>query len=415
MTKIYSLNSRLKCIFLFFAISLIAQISLAQEITFRFTNPETDCNNYILCYDAEAQMDQTGVLLDELNIRFYIDDEVFVLHELTDPDPNYFLETGGESFTGTSGSGQSFFGFEGEFIYIIDNLKRVGVNGTEIEVAPNWTYLFKACFSEADPLDFCPHYLGLCPPIVWDHDIDGSGFGDGSDGIEALAVNPNGGPGLAIDEAVINTNWDYYLPDPSLGECAPLCVEPIPELLFLNINDSDCQNIQITWTAEEEIGNAGTYYIQRRYAGMTDWNKVGELESYANGIKNKFEFHDRSNKRISDKIYYRLLFIDLFGEVEIVGEKEIELSCSQFSQLSIFPNPAREQITAEYTGSIETLLIRNIYDSDGNLIQRKKLEAFEVEDFYSETIDISYLIPGSYFIEFISGTKNACASFEKIE
>ena len=141
-------------------------MSLAQDITFRFTNPFTVCNYFIVCYDAEAQMDQAGVLLDELNIRFYIDDEVFVLRELTDPDPNYFLETGGESYTGVSGSGQSFFGFEGEFIYIIDNLKRLGVNGTEIEVAPNWTYLFKACFDEADPLDFCPHYTGLYPPVV---------------------------------------------------------------------------------------------------------------------------------------------------------------------------------------------------------------------------------------------------------
>ena len=228
-------------------------------------------------------------------------------------------------------------------------------------------------------------------------------------------MNPNGGPGIALDEAVINTNWDYYAPDPSLGECAPLCIEPIPELLSLNIDDTDCQNIQITWISEEEIGNSGSYSIQRRYTGNTDWTKIGAIESYASEAKNKFVFNDKSNTRISNKIYYRLVFIDLFGESEAVGEKEIDLSCLQFSQLSIFPNPSKEQINIEYTGSTGTMLLRSIYNSNGTLIQSKEIEAIEVEHYYKEKIDVSHFILGSYFIEIDSGSKNECAFFEKIE
>ena len=214
---------------LFFFLIISVKIE-AQELTFRFTDPQLDCSE--LCYDVEAQADITEINLDEFNMRMFIDDCQLNFAEFRNPADFNYLETGGSTLTGVAGSGASEFGFVGDSVYIYDNFKRAGNVTMEVATAPDWSYIFNVCFMASFTCLGNDIDLGtfvntgdseICPSMVFDQDINGSGFAIGSAGIEASYLGPNGET-LVLDEQVIHTNWDYYAPDLSLGECASICV-----------------------------------------------------------------------------------------------------------------------------------------------------------------------------------------------
>ena len=191
-------------LFIFINISLNAQ-----TVNYRFVFAASDCSANELCFNVEAQGDQPSLELDEFNMRMFIDDDVLSFIDFRNPDPLYYLETGGYTQSGITGSG-SFFGFTGEFIYITDNFKRTGAEGIILAQAPAWSYLFQACFNSNEGLAGMSQ---MCAPLVWDHDSDGSGFAIGSDGIESLLVSSVGDASVAVNEAVEFFNWDYFSPN----------------------------------------------------------------------------------------------------------------------------------------------------------------------------------------------------------
>lgn len=199
------LNTALRsiCLLIFFC----PIISQAQEITLQFANPNLDSNQATLCLDVEAHSNQADVFLDQLNVRFFIDDDQLSLDKLQNPDPTMFLQFGNNTVTG---SNQNPFGFNGNFVYVIDNLSRVGNQALELGEGPNnWTYLFEACFDIHPSIDL-DNMDEFCPSLVWDlNEANTGGFFDGSEGVQALALNSGGYPSLFLDETVNQFNWDY--------------------------------------------------------------------------------------------------------------------------------------------------------------------------------------------------------------
>lgn len=400
-------------------LALIYAFSInAQDVTFRFNPPDEFCfplNE--LCLDVEIQADQPGVFLDEVNVRMFIDDARLVLLELRNPDPNYFLETGGTTSTGIPGSG-AFFGFQGEFTYIIDNLKKTGSAGIEIAEAPGWTYLFEACFNNPNNTDFClSGFEGgeVCEYVVWDHDEYGSGFGGGSDGIEALALNPNDGPGLSLNENVINYNWDYNAPDVDLDGCIGCCLLAIPETVDIGLQQIDCRNVKLNWSVREEIGNEGSYFIERRYEDEYNWENIAELKSIAQATFNEFEFIDNTINRKSGSVQYRLRFIDIFKEAEILGKTEIELQCQKESILNVFPNPSKDVLHIEFAAEIKEAIKINIYDTNGKLVFTRTSNLPNPRNYFADVLNLDHLTSGLYLLELINNQTAENVKFQKIQ
>ncbi len=413
-------NLLLLLTFILFAIEISAQ-----NVTFRFANPVMDCAAPQLCYDVEVQSDVAGVDLDEFNMRMYIDNCILEFIDFRNPDPNYFLETGGTTQLGVPGAGQSFFGFTGEFVYIIDNLKRQGVDATEIAVAPAWTYLFQACFSGVTTCNGDPIVNSLitgdanggeiCPPLVYDHDQSGSGFAGGSDGVEALAVNPNGGPGLSLDEAVIHTNWDYFAPDPTLGECAPLCVLSTPSIVSSQIKSDNCDEITLSWIVDGEA-NTDKYIVERRYKGESTWTTLGELAGINTPVAHKYEFKDLGNVRTNVDIFYQIKFVGFDGTSSTVHSITSELRCDVNDVVNVYPNPTKGISTLEFNINSDGVEVQgDVIDVTGKVVLSNVINANLDNGFYVESIDLSKLTSGHYLVRIAKGDQVTSLPIEKID
>ena len=208
-------RSKLQLLSLLFCFTISStQLLKSQDLNFRFIGTELDCDSKVMCFDLEAYANESSVLLDEVNIRFFIDDAQMTLISIHNPPSGYYLEFGNNSSTGVSGAGQSFFGFQGEFQYIKDNLKRIGAIGLEFGVGPqNYTYLMEACFQIVADVDL-DALNSFCPTIVWDKEENGqSGFGTGSEGLQSLAIDPvDPDQSITLTEYVDHYNWDYFNP-----------------------------------------------------------------------------------------------------------------------------------------------------------------------------------------------------------
>ena len=172
----------------------------AQTINYRFDFSNMDCNKNEICYNVQAQAESSDVVLEAFNMRMFIDDAQLSFLEFKAPAANYTLETGGMVSTGVSGSGNTVFGFEGDFVYLTENFQKLEGNAAALQQAPNWSNLFQACFNVNEALDI---EKGFSPSLIWDHKANGKGFAKGSDGIESLVVNTNG-TSFNIEEDVVS-------------------------------------------------------------------------------------------------------------------------------------------------------------------------------------------------------------------
>ena len=401
----------MKCKLLYLTILLFTIISQieAQTVTFRFANPESNCVDSELCYDVEAQTTESGVDLDEFNMRMYIDNCQLEFIDFRNPDPNYELETGGTPQLGVPGAGMSFFNFDGDFVYIIDNLQRSGQGATELAVAPAWTYLFEACFTGVssclgnpilNTLNFGTGPDGLCPSLVFDHDMDGSGFANGSDGVEALAVNPSGGPGLSLVEAVNNTNWYYYAPDPSLGECAPLCGSlAIPTVVHTRLTVNAFNDIDLFWNIESE-SNIDKYIVERRYEGMLYWEAIGELKGMNQSTNYQYHFNDVENYRSNVKVYYQLQCVGFNKSVHPIGNITSTLQCKGKEHLQVYPNPSTGPLSLSFSVFKDQVNVNvDILSANGKLIKSNVIKGNFENGLYEEQINVTNILSGQYFLK----------------
>lgn len=381
----------LACLFIFSNIN-------AQNVTLRFSTPlAVDCPTAsVVCYNIDAQADEPGVLLDELNIRMYIDDDKLSFIDFRNPDPAYFLEAGGTAVTGAAGAGQSFFGFTGEFVYILDNFKRVGATALELGTGANWTYLYQACF-EAANVDW--NTTPVCGPLVWDHDVDGSGFASGSDGVEMIAVNPAGGPGIALEEGVQHTGWTYYMLDPLVGECIfdPCAIIPI-SLSKFTVDSKDCKEVLIEWTTESETNNE-KFIIQRKSEFDATWINVAEVAGQGTTVQtNRYQYYDQDISKVIGTLYYRLIQIDS-DLTESTSNVAIFANNCRNENFHIFPNPTRDYLILELNEVATSQSISlKIFNSVGKQIDFVTINNITGINEISKIHDVSKYTPGQYFI-----------------
>lgn len=381
----------LPCLFIFSNIN-------AQNVTLRFSTPTpVDCPEAtVVCYDVEAQADQPAVLLDELNIRMYIDDDKLTFVDFRNPDPSYFLEQGGTAVTGAAGAGQSFFGFTGEFVYILDNFKRVGATALELATGPDWSYLYQACFESAN-VDWS--VSPVCGPLVWDHDTDGSGFASGSDGVEMIAVNPAGGPGIALEEAVEHTGWTYYMVDPQIGDCIfdPCALIPITLTKF-TVDSDDCKEVLINWSTEAEFNNE-KFVIQRKTEFEAAWTDIAEVAGQGNSTQtHHYQFYDQDITKLTGAVYYRLMQVDSDLATSSSHVAIFDNNCRN-ENFHIFPNPTREYIILELNevASSQSIDLK-IFNSVGKQLDYISINNITGINEISKVLDVSDFAPGQYFV-----------------
>jgi len=357
-------------------------------------------------------------------MRMFIDDCQLTFEEFRNPANFYFLETGGTAITGSAGAGASEFGFEGEFVYAYDNFKRLGNTTTEIDIAPNWTYLFEVCFTasfscQGTDIDFGTFVntgsVDICPSVLFDQDSDGSGFANGSAGIQASYLGPNGEV-LVLEELAIHTNWDYYEPDTSLGECAAVCVLDIPNTIAstIKINDN-CKEAKLSWTSETDE-NVDRYIIEKRYQADQEWEVIGEVISEQCISLCENEFIDYQANKNMGKVFYRVKLKEFNGVEVILKVFSTDIICDDALHANLYPNPTIHYSTLEWFVENEiTQYSINVIDLNGKIVQNYFDKKTFSKGMQRERLDLKILSTGHYLIRIETEEQTISLPFDKIE
>lgn len=143
---------------------------------------------------------------------------------------------------------------------------------------------------------------------------------------------------------------------------------------------------ELNWTTEAEINN--DYFTIEISNDAYNWSIVEHIDGGGNCN------YENNYKILTDKentiVYYRLSQTDFDGTREILQTIALEPSIQHNVKISIYPNPASDYIIINNCpiGKI------SIYNTSGQIVLEDNI------DEYSNTINISGLITGNYFVKF---------------
>lgn len=166
---------------------------------------------------------------------------------------------------------------------------------------------------------------------------------------------------------------------------------PLPiTLTFFNAIAKSEGSVELTWQTEREINI--DYFTVERSVDANNWQTVLRTKDLnnTNFIKNYYEVDPDPYKNIS---YYRLKEIDLNGESTYSEVKEVNI-ISRPTEIKVYPNPTKKQITIEYNkpGVYEIELLNYL----GESLVRTKESITESDN--TSYLDLSYLPTGIYYL-----------------
>jgi hypothetical protein len=155
-------------------------------------------------------------------------------------------------------------------------------------------------------------------------------------------------------------------------------------------------SVQLDWrTAQEE--QLSHFRIERSDDGKV-FRALGQKAAIGNSqVEQAYSFVDQQLSSIrSERLYYRLVMVDVDGSEEISPVREIRLPKIQ---IQVWPNPVQEQLHISAQTAIEQM---SVYNAAGQLVYRSKdgVELFQ-EGESTNQLDTSNWHPGMYQITFI--------------
>ena len=164
------------------------------------------------------------------------------------------------------------------------------------------------------------------------------------------------------------------------------------ELISFSANNSNGKNI-LEWNTASELNN--DHFEVQRFDESKNWTAIAEIPGHGTTNQEQFYSYTDGSVQTSNIVYYRLKQVDHNGKFEYSEIKRI--SCEQKNKtMKIFPNPARDVINLSF---VNDGLIRDvkIFDMQGTCVYSYKNAS------YHNTIDISSLKNGIYFLKTYSG------------
>ncbi len=179
---------------------------------------------------------------------------------------------------------------------------------------------------------------------------------------------------------------------------------PVVWLSFTaNWHDETYSRVDIHWETASET-NADFYELQRS-EDMSSWKHIHTID--ANGFTSQasqYSYLDTNPPKHTETFYYRLKQVDYDGNYEYSNMVKLAYPDEGFEIISIFPNPAKDEINLQIISELDTRIAIYIWDKLGQtvLLQQEKIRCGinEIQ------IDISYLAPALYTIQLITDTGN---------
>ncbi|MEO5685371.1 MAG: T9SS type A sorting domain-containing protein [Chitinophagaceae bacterium] len=127
--------------------------------------------------------------------------------------------------------------------------------------------------------------------------------------------------------------------------------------------------VSLEWTTQQEINAA--YFTIERSANSSNWEKIGAVPATGNtAFATRYTYAD--NGFPGTVAYYRLAMVDQDGSKTYSTIKAVHASL--IKGISVFPNPAVDNVTVDLTGNSTEVMIK-LMNQSGQVLQEQKAGA----------------------------------------
>ena len=162
------------------------------------------------------------------------------------------------------------------------------------------------------------------------------------------------------------------------------------------------EQVTVTWTTASETGNA-RFQIQRK-AERGRWTTVGSVEGAGTTSEPRsYRFTDEDLPYAADRLTYRLRQVDTDGTTTLSDPVVVKQGVDKVELLATVPNPASRQARVRFSIPERQEVQLRLYDALGREV--RAIVNAEREGRHEETIDVSGLPSGTYFIRLKAGSK----------
>lgn len=153
-----------------------------------------------------------------------------------------------------------------------------------------------------------------------------------------------------------------------------------------------CVGNQIIWSTSSEVNNSH-FEIEVSKDGKS-FVSIGEVKGTNKSSGAEYRFMDLNKYANGQTVHYRLKQFDFDGRFEYSELISTRYSCEKPIQISVSPNPARDEVRVEFIGADPTELNAILLDGNGAYVKDVLLNTGVINK-----LDISSLSPGVYTIQ----------------
>ena len=146
-------------------------------------------------------------------------------------------------------------------------------------------------------------------------------------------------------------------------------------------------DVELAWQVSSQIDNKG-YYVEHSIDG-SNWDDLGYVQSAATS-KSSENYSYTDINPVSGSNYYRIKQVDIDGNASYSEIKMISLTIKN-SQLSIWPNPAKDIVNVKYDGNGSDARAI-VFDQMGRMVSSTVLHSG------SNSVNVSNLSTGNYIV-----------------
>ncbi len=149
----------------------------------------------------------------------------------------------------------------------------------------------------------------------------------------------------------------------------------------------------LEWVTSTEQ-NVREHVIERSLDGFSNWSVVGVTPS--KGDSRQEQFYNLEDKAPLAKAFYRLRSVDNDGKEQLSGMISLTRLNNTFGVVAAYPNPATESINIDFNSLEEGMVMANITDLTGRLIQQQQMSVEKGVN--TMTLPLFNLGAGTYYI-----------------
>jgi len=186
----------------------------------------------------------------------------------------------------------------------------------------------------------------------------------------------------------------------TFGSTSSLNALPV-ELIAFDAFVMDDEAVKLSWSTATEINN-NRFEIERSYDGV-HFHMIGTKQGTNTHLTQTYLHLDQNYDRTQSSIYYRLKQVDNNGHSTYTQIRRVLTDDTKPSGiLSIYPNPAKEEIHLAWNTSQNEIIRLTIFDMNGKPVLNQSLNG--VEGYQIKTLDVSQLKSGVYSLHLQSNS-----------